>query len=127
FSIYGRIFGPSTGQMAPWLWAKDFWTGLHGALISPARGLLVYQPWIALATLAFVPSIRRRFSEIKRARVPAGWELVCGTAAMLYVPLVAAWAMWWGGWCWGSRLLSEAVPLFALLCVKPVAALWISG
>jgi len=36
---------------------------------------------------------------------------------------VAGWRCWWGGSCWGSRLLAEAVPLLALLCVRPVALL----
>jgi hypothetical protein len=42
---------------------------------------------------------------------------------LLQVGLVAGWRCWWGGHCWGSRLLAEAVPLLALLCVRPVALL----
>jgi hypothetical protein len=37
--------------------------------------------------------------------------------------MVASWRYWWGGDCWGSRLVAETVPLFALLCVRPVALL----
>jgi hypothetical protein len=32
--------------------------------------------------------------------------------------------MWWGGHCWGSRLLSDSMLLYALLCVRPLARLW---
>jgi hypothetical protein len=37
--------------------------------------------------------------------------------------LIAVWRCWWGGHCYGSRLLAEIVPLLGLLCVRPVAVL----
>jgi hypothetical protein len=41
----------------------------------------------------------------------------------LQILTVASWRYWWGGHCWGSRLLAETVPLFGLLCVRPVGLL----
>ena len=120
-SIYGTLFGPSTGQMGAgnWEWTADTVLGL---LVSPARGLLIYQPWVLLAVLAFLPVLAVQSGGSSGA-VPAGWQGFCLVAVLLQVGLVAGWRCWWGGHCWGSRLLAEAVPLLALLCVRPVALL----
>ena len=45
-------------------------------------------------------------------------------AIVLHLALVANWRIWWGGHCWGSRLLTEVVVLAALLALPAVAALW---
>jgi hypothetical protein len=122
-SIYGNLLGPSTGQMGAgnWEWTAD---KLLGLLVSPARGLLIYQPWLLLAVLA-LPGLRLLLpSRNPGGAVPGGWQGFCLVAVLLQVGLVAGWRCWWGGHCWGSRLLAEAVPLLALLCVRPVALLW---
>ncbi|MCC6417520.1 MAG: hypothetical protein IT429_04660 [Gemmataceae bacterium] len=115
-SIHGNPFGPSTGQLGGGNWG---WSGeaLLGLLLSPGRGLLVYQPWAVLAVFAFLPVAAWRGSG------PAGWRWFCLAASGLQVGLVAAWCCWWGGHCWGSRLLAEVVPLCALLCVGPIGVL----
>jgi hypothetical protein len=115
---HGNPLGPSTGQLAGSLWTADVSTSLAGLLISPGRGLLTYQPWVVLAPLAFLPTIRRGDGQ-----VPAGWDSVCASSSVFLVGIVSAWWCWWGGWCWGSRLVIEAVPLLALLSARPIAGL----
>jgi hypothetical protein len=122
-SIYGTPFGPSTGQMAGSNFTPHL-LALLGVLASPARGLLIYQPWLLLAPAALFPAVRRQFPTVARAPAPAGWSLVCAVAIVLHLGLVSSWRVWWGGHCWGSRLASEAVPLCALLMLRSLAALW---
>ena len=122
-ATYGNPFGPSTGFLSGRLWSVDLAGPLAGVLFSPARGLLVYQPWILLALAVAVPSVRARASGLGRAAGPSGWVPFCLTVVASQVLLVSAWGCWWGGWCWGSRLVVEIVPLCALLCVRPIAAL----
>ena len=57
FSIYGTILGPSARMMDGSPWSTRFVGGLAGILISPGRGLFIYQPWM-LAALAFRPGDR---------------------------------------------------------------------
>jgi hypothetical protein len=38
-----------------------------------------------------------------------------GAGAGLLVLVVSKWAMWWGGACWGPRLLADALPVLVLL------------
>jgi len=115
-SIYGNIFGPATAQLEGSWWAGVSGDSLHGLLASPGRGLFVYQPWLALAAFAWIPA--------RKETAPRGWRSFCLTVLALQISLVAMWRIWWGGHCWGSRLLADAIPLGALLCVPAVAFLW---
>ena len=112
-AIYGGPFGPSTRHLSGSRWSADVAVPLAGILVSPGRGLLVYQPWLILAPLAFVPAIRSG-----GARRPAQGDQSAGSlfragAVVLLVGLISAWTEWWGGFCWGSRLVVEIVPLGA--------------
>lgn len=92
----------------------DFFTApsgasLAGLLASPARGLLIYTPVVLFAILAAAPSAaatRRRHLPLVRA-------------AFIYVVLctgaVAAYPVWWGGYSWGPRLLTEVMPPLVVL------------
>jgi hypothetical protein len=121
-SIYGQLLGPTVsaqGGSANWSWGNpQAWAGV---LISPGRGVLVYQPWLLLAGLAFIPAVRRTPG---RGPCPAGWEVFCAVVVLAHLALISGWACWWGGHCWGSRLATDVIPLGALLCLRPVAALW---
>jgi hypothetical protein len=121
-SIYGTPFGPSTQQLHGRWFAHEF-EGFLGVLVSPSRGLLVYQPWLLLLGAWAIPAVRRR---LPGARVPCprGWAVFCVAVIVLHLVLISAWSCWWGGDCWGSRLATEVVALGALLCVGPLTLLW---
>jgi hypothetical protein len=123
-SVYGTPFGPAAGQLEPSNWTPNLLGSLLGVLVSPSRGMLVYQPWLLLAATALVPAVRRRLRTAGRAPCPAGWSLFCAAVVVLHLGLVSSWRCWWGSQCWGSRLASEAVPPCALLLLRPLAALW---
>jgi hypothetical protein len=124
WSVYGNLTGPSVQQTARCYWSADSLAPLAGVLFSPSRGLFVYQPWLLLAAGAWLFGSRRVESPCEEANVPAGWHWFCLAFITLHVSIISMWNCWWGGGCWGSRLASEAVPLAALLCLKPLAALW---
>ena len=119
FSIYGSLAGPSTPQLRGVAWNWSVLWPLFGVLFSPARGLFVYQPWIVLVVISFFWVGAKKID-----RGPEGWKTFCLAAIGFQLLLNACWMNWWGGWCWGSRLLAEVVPLCALLALPVVAALW---
>jgi hypothetical protein len=121
--VYGTPFGPSSSQMDRACWTWSIGWPLAGVLVSPGRGLLLYQPWLVLALLSFVPAIRRSAARCGCGGEPAGWPGFCIAAVVFQIGVVAAWSLWWGGWCWGSRLATEVLPLCALLAMTPIAAL----
>jgi hypothetical protein len=120
---FGNFFGVPAGQTSTRYWSFSQLGGLAGVLVSPGRGLLVYQPWLLLGLAAFIPALRRRLPAGGPVPAPRGWMLFVVVFSAAHLVLVGAWACWWGGHCWGSRLASEAVPLAALCCLRPLATL----
>lgn len=124
YQTYGTPIGPSSGQMDAASWNTDISGSMLGLLFSPARGLFVYQPWLLLPLFCLIPVFRRGMQAARPSEGnPVGWSWLCLVVIVLQVTLVSAWGCWWGGNCWGSRLLAEVVPLAALLCLAPVALL----
>jgi len=83
--------------------------GLLGVLISPGRGLLVYTPIVIFALAAFAPWVRE-LREQHRLLV-----VVATVFALTQIVLISMWPFWWGGYCWGPRLLTETVAPFMIL------------
>ncbi len=89
--------------------------GLYGTLISPSRGILVFCPIVAWALLVVA-----RF-----------WGFLCSrelatTALCISAGILTACAIhpeWWGGACYGPRLMADAVPWFVLLAIMGLAAI----
>ena len=120
---YGSPFGPSTGFLSGSLWSADLVEPVAAVLFSPSRGLLVYQPWILVGLAWLWPGVRQRTKALGALPVPPGFGWFCLAAIAAQVLLISAWGCWWGGWCWGSRLVVDSVPFCGLLCLRPLAAL----
>ena len=81
----------------------EFWTAIAGNLVSPARGLLVFTPFlIALPLLAWA---RGRLSRTELVLLGLGlaWPLV-------HLVAISRFPHWWGGWAYGPRLMMDALP-----------------
>ncbi len=103
------IFGDVRGVQAQGLdWR--FFPGLAGELFSPARGLLIYCPFFAIVPIG----------------IARGWKLGWVRLSLFYIAahlaLIAIWPLWWGGTCWGPRLLSEIMPFLVLLLAPALLA-----
>ncbi|MCA6363064.1 MAG: hypothetical protein IM638_08490 [Bacteroidetes bacterium] len=80
-------------------------TRLLAMLFSPARGLFVFTPVLLFAFGGlFNASLRKNRFYL----AAAGWLL-------LQVVLAATQRNWWGGWCFGPRLLTDALPPLAVM------------
>jgi hypothetical protein len=104
WEIFGRLAGGYYSSFT-----GNFWTGMAGVFVSPGRGLLIYTPMAAFAVCAFLPAARKARAAHKPLLVAS-----C-TMAILLIATVAAWSMWWGGHCFGPRLLTELIPALAVL------------
>lgn len=89
-------------------------TALPAILISPSRGLFTYVP-----VLLFVFYILIRYwKEISLPRLAA----LALAIVVLQILTVALWPIWWGGYAYGPRLLTDAIPWMALLAILGCAA-----
>ncbi len=96
------------------LWTTAIGTGLAGLLISPSRGLLIFSPFVVAAFWGAVVTLRR--AEWLRWRPLA-------LSAIGQVLLFSCYSSWWGGMCYGPRLLSEICPFLMLLLVPVLPAI----
>ena len=81
--------------------------GLYGILLSPGRGLLIYSPFLILVLVGVAANLRRL------VRQPLFWLASLWLA--LFLVAVSRWGSWWGGWGFGSRLLTDVLPALLLL------------
>lgn len=86
--------------------------GLLGILLSPGRGLLIYTPVAIFALAAFLPRARESRQSHRLVVIAAS------AFSLLHIAFIAIWPLWWGGYCWGPRLLTEVLaPLTVLIAI----------
>jgi len=104
--VFGHVLGRYTVPQG-----ADFWAGLTGILFSPGRGLFVYTPVFLFSLAGAFAWLRER--GLRHSPVY--------TAAVLFtfleVLVVSWWPEWWGGHCFGPRLLTDVAPCLALLTI----------
>lgn len=99
-------FGGSSGTAD--LYRISQWDGLAGLLVSPSRGLFIFIPW---ALFAFWGMVR----VWKENAWGWGRYLLLGLAPAYF--LQARFGVWWGGWCYGPRYLTDLLPFFAFFLI----------
>jgi hypothetical protein len=93
---------------------RGFPAQLAGVLVSPSRGLLVFVP-----VLFFVAYLVLRYWRL--LPFPRLVVLAIVTIAA-HILLVSTWVVWWGGYSYGPRLLTDLVPWFVLVGIAGVVA-----
>jgi hypothetical protein len=103
--VYGQIaFGSALEQgYGDKPFNADIANGLYGLLLSPSRGILIYEPWIVLALFALASSWRSSGHVALRMR-----GLSFAWIALLYT--YARYQEWWGGRMFGPRFLDDLAP-----------------
>ncbi|MBI2773332.1 MAG: hypothetical protein HYX56_02420 [Chloroflexi bacterium] len=78
-------------------------SGLYGLLLSPSRGLLIYEPWVVAGLAALALAWRRSGHVAERLRtISLAW--------LVLLFAYAAYAEWWGGRVFGPRFLDDLAP-----------------
>jgi hypothetical protein len=102
-AIYGNILSPYYLGLS-YGGEVQFFNALMGNLFSPARGLLVYSPILALAFSGFVFALGH--PEERALHLAYGTIVVASLMAMSFVPA------WWAGHSFGPRYMTDVVPFF---------------
>jgi hypothetical protein len=83
----------------------EFFGGFTGLLFSPGRGLFFYSPILLLVFFT------------KSSSLPRPIWLIALLFPVAHVLLYSKWPMWWGGHCFGPRLLTDITPCLVLLLI----------
>ncbi len=114
YNLY--FFRNPTGTYTFGMWAGSALDGVVGLLVSPGRGLLIFMPVAAFALCAFLPAA----ADARHKHAPL---LVASTTLLvLHFLVVSRVNLWWGGYCWGPRYLTEIMPLLVVLMALGSAA-----
>lgn len=82
---------------------------IMAVLFSPSRGLFIYLP-----ILIFVLFLTARYWNKLRRET---FVLMSAGVIVADLAILSIFLRWWGGWCYGPRLLTETVPFFVLLAI----------
>jgi hypothetical protein len=96
----------------PFFWStksvigQPFYEKFFAVLFSPARGLFLFTPFLIVSFVGF-------FYKSLRSN---GLYLLMSSWFLIHLVMVARQWCWWGGWCFGPRLMTDAlIPLFLML------------
>ncbi len=88
-----------------------------GMLVSPSRGLFVFSPVLLFALYGIVLKLKlRRFEALD------GCILIIPIGHLFGVALSNP--MWWGGWSFGPRLMSDVTPFLAYFIILVLEDSW---
>lgn len=107
--MYGRHVGKGWIEIP----STDLLTTLAANLISPARGLFIFAPWVVLALTA--PLLTRGRQRVMHGILLAGWAL--------HLLALSNHRFWHGGGCGGPRLTADMLPVLALLAAPAIKIL----
>lgn len=96
---------------------RSFGEALLGNLFSPARGLVVFSPVLALAIVGIVLK--------RKGRAFDGLDTVLVMCVALHWVVISSFPHWWGGHSYGPRLFSDMVPFLVVLAL-PVLS-WLAA
>ena len=81
----------------------DFKTALYGNLLSPARGLFIFSPFLLLSLLLTIWLAPRNKALAKLSLISLAWPIA-------HLLSISQFPHWWAGWSFGSRLMVDALP-----------------
>ncbi len=101
-SRYGNPL--DTGYLPEETFSAVWWQGIAGQLISPGRGLLLYNPILVVALWGAVPLFKK--DKLTGLAAPA--------VILIHLLLYGKWFMWHGGFAWGARFMVATLPFWAI-------------
>jgi hypothetical protein len=108
--VFGSPAGGYAKNMELFFFGGQFISNFLGLFIAPNKGLLVYSPVLILAFFGFIvirkDTSRRYLTVIK----------FFSFAFLAQVLLYSFFSDWIGGYCFGPRFLTDAVPVLVLFC-----------
>jgi hypothetical protein len=107
-----RIFGNAVGTYpAGWLLNGSLLDGISGLLFSPSRGLLIFCPVFLFSAIG----VYLWFRAGRKPHAPI--YVVCLVMVAAHLLTLARYRLWWGGFSYGPRLLTDVIPCLVILII----------
>jgi hypothetical protein len=114
---YSRFSSMSFEQSVYRFTPSQFREGFVSLLFSPNRGFFVYSPVLLFSGLGLYPVFRHRFRQDEQL-------IGCLTIASSFVFIqYCFYILWWGGWGYGPRFLTDILPIICYLICYALAVL----
>ncbi|MFZ0667657.1 MAG: hypothetical protein WAM97_18050 [Acidimicrobiales bacterium] len=111
-SAYHQILPPYFSQGQNFALTSTFFDAFGADLVSPARGLLVFVPLVALSVAGVVL--------LRRSRSLSPFWIAVAIVPVALLLLLSAFKVWWAGDSYGPRLFTDIMPFFVLLALPAV-------
>ncbi len=95
----------STGYLPQETFSAVWWQGILGQLVSPGRGLLLYNPILLVSFWGARSFWQRHRTEF----------LGAAAVILIHLLLYGKWFMWHGGFAWGARFMVATLPFWVIL------------
>ena len=115
---FGQLL-PNYYRLGSQLRSHSLWVAVLGNLVSPSRGLLIFVP-----SLIFVGYLLIRYGKYVQSR---RLLIVSLTVLVLHLILVSSFPIWWAGFSFGPRFLTDVVPWLVLLAIMGVQAMLLAN
>ena len=115
-SYLGSFFKHSYTSQLTNNWIAPFPEGFLGLWFSPSKGILVYSPQFIFSLVSiYLIFIKKKLIKLK----PDLLFLfkIFAFCLLIFTLLMGKWVHWYGGWGFGYRMVSDTLPLLALLLV----------
>ncbi len=107
------------------IWQAPSGVAFLGLLLSPNRGLFIYSPVLIFSLLGMVRVWRRGGVSSGLARGQGRWLFrFLSVAIWATVVLYSAGGIWWGGWSFGPRYMTDLLPFFSLFVALGLAGVF---
>ena len=114
-SLYHAVLSTYYQSYQDFRIGADFGEALLGPWISPSRGLLIYSPILIFAAWGLGLNLKRS----PQRRI----DLALLAIVALHSLVLASWQMWWGGWSYGPRMMTDLLPYFMYWLIPAIAVL----
>lgn len=89
--------------------SENLLTGTTGLWLSPGKGILVFSPVLIFIFYGIFYYLK------KSKKYPL--EVAMITILILHTLVLGKWYAWYGGYCWGYRMMTEMIPYMVLMLI----------
>ena len=114
FIYHWYYFGSPVSFGSQWVFGKfdaPFFPAVLGLLFSPNRGLFIFSSFFLFSVVGAIKVWKE-----KNNKYGLLYRYIIA-AVLIYILIVSKWFTWWGGHCYGYRMLVDITPLLMILLV----------